>query len=79
MRTYETEVVNANALYTTMFGHSTRKYKDDDIIIAYAVWNLIVESPSHHEPPSFIGQTGTGKSQVHLNGSNFRKVSRKDH
>jgi len=65
MHTYKTEmpVVNVNAFSTTLFGHSTKNYKEDDIIIASAVWNQIVESFSH-DLPGFVGQTGSGKSQV---------------
>jgi len=37
MSPYKTELVNANTLYTRLlqlFGRSTNKYKEDDIIIA---------------------------------------------
>jgi len=60
---YKTELVNANGFYTALFGHSTRKYKHEDIIIAYAVWNSSMKSSSCKRL-SFVGLTGGGKSQV---------------
>ena len=51
MRTYETALVDvdANVLYGALF--KTQTFRDDDIIIMYVVWNLIMKSSSQHELP----------------------------
>ena len=65
MRTYKTELVDVDA--------KPRRgtFRDDDIIIMYAVWNLIKKSSSQHDLLRFMGQTGTGKSQVRPKHSNL--------
>ena len=43
MRTYKTEWVGVDAKFRT------GTFRDDDIIIMYAIWNLIMKSSSQHE------------------------------
>jgi len=69
MRTYKTETVKVDASYG--IPSKTKTFREDDIIILYAVWNLSTKLSSQYDLPRFMGETGSGKSQVRLLGSNL--------